>query len=150
MRAVIQRVNSCSVTVDGEVVGKIERGVLALVGFAAADNDTAMEYILNKIIGLRIFEDSDDKMNLSVEDIGGGLMIVPNFTVYGDARKGKRPSYFSGAEPKVAQGIYERFVKKAQEMFKGTVQTGVFQAEMKVALENDGPVTILLDSDKLF
>ena len=149
MRAVIQRTAYARVTVDGEVAGSIGRGIAALVGFKSGDDDKVMDYMLDKIVNLRIFEDENDKMNLSLADIGGELIIVPNFTLYGDARKGRRPGYSSGAAPAEAAPMFEEFVSMAKKLpFK--VESGIFQADMKFELLNDGPVTILLDSDKLF
>lgn len=118
MRAVVQRVERCRVTVDGNVTGQIEKGILVLVGFLSNDGKEVIDYMLNKITGLRIFEDTEGKMNLSVTDIKGGILIVPNFTLYGDARKGKRPSYASGAAPDVAREIYSSFVERAKEIYE--------------------------------
>ena len=132
MRLVLQRVAHASVTIDGEVVGKIDKGILALVGMNTGDDESVFERMFNKITKLRIFEDSEDKMNLSVSDLDYGVLLVPNFTIYADARKGNRPSFAMGAKPDEA------------------MESGVFQADMKVELLNDGPITILLDSDKLF
>lgn len=149
MRAVVQRVSSAMVTVDNKVIGKIEKGLLVLVGIKDSDTEKDMEYIINKIQALRIFEDSEGKMNISVKDIQGSILIVPNFTLYGDARKGARPSFVASGNVDEAQQKYEIFISK----LKSTpipVETGEFQADMKVELVNDGPVTILLDSDKLF
>ena len=150
MRAVIQRVSESEVIVSGETASKIGRGILALVAFSAADNDKTIEYMLNKITGLRIFEDEHDKMNISLADISGELLIVPNFTVYGDVRKGKRPSFIDSAPPDIAEEIFNRFVKYAKDTFGGKVESGVFRADMKVKIVNDGPVTVLIDSDKGF
>ena len=149
MRAVLQRVSYAKVTVDGEVIASINKGIMALVGFQASDDKAVMEYMLNKIIKMRIFEDENQKMNLSVSDIRGELLIVPNFTLYGDARKGNRPSYSFGSKPEEALKQFEEFVNmaKASEI---PSQSGQFQADMKVELLNDGPVTLLLDSDKNF
>ena len=149
MRAVLQRYAKASVTVEGQVVGAIEEGILALVGFLPTDDEKTMDYMLDKIIHLRIFEDVEGKMNLSLKDIGGQLLLVPNFTLYGDARKGRRPGYSTGAAPDVARGMFVRMVEKAKET-EIPVQSGIFQAEMQVELVNDGPVTLLLDSERLF
>ncbi|MGL4344150.1 MAG: D-aminoacyl-tRNA deacylase [Cellulosilyticaceae bacterium] len=149
MRAVVQRVLEASVTIDSECISKIGRGALVLVGIKADDTDQDIEYIVKKISGLRIFEDEEGKMNLSVADIGGEILIVPNFTLYGNAVKGMRPSFIASGSVEEAKNKYEKFVARLKESgvpFK----TGVFQADMKVALINDGPVTILLDSSKLF
>ncbi len=149
MRGVIQRVSWAKVSVDGNVVGEIKRGIMVLVGMINSDDEKVMDYMLEKIVNLRIFEDENDKMNLSLKDIEGELLIVPNFTLYGDARKGRRPSYAIAASPKEAEGIFEEFVRRAKELHL-KVETGIFQAEMKVELLNDGPVTILLDSERNF
>jgi D-tyrosyl-tRNA(Tyr) deacylase len=149
MRAVVQRTLQARVVVEDKCVGEISNGILLLVGFATDDNESSVDYILDKTINLRIFEDSEGKMNLSLADIGGGLLIVPNFTLYGDTRKGRRPGYSSGAPPAVAEQIYNRFVESAREKFP-KVEVGVFQAEMQVELTNDGPVTLLLDSTRVF
>lgn len=149
MRAVIQRCGYASVKVDGKTVGEINRGIMALVGFIPSDDEKTMDYILEKISNLRIFEDEDEKMNLSLLDIKGELLIVPNFTLYGDARKGRRPGFSSAASPQDAQAMFEKLIEKAKEL-PMKVESGIFQADMKVELMNDGPVTILLDSEKLF
>lgn len=148
MRAVLQRVAYASVKVNGEVVGKTEKGVLLLVGIDSGDDEKDFQYILDKTVNLRIFEDKNDKMNLSVADIGGGVLIIPNFTVYADARKGRRPSFVMAAKPEDAEIIFNKFCEKAREFYEN-VQTGIFRADMKVELLNDGPVTIILDSDKI-
>lgn len=150
MRAVLQRVTEASVTVDGQVIGEIGKGIMVLFGMLGTDDEKTMEYMLDKVVNLRIFEDENGKMNLSLLDIQGELLIVPNFTLYGDARKGRRPGYSSGAAPDVAAGLFERLCEKAKKMPVQKVATGEFQADMKVALVNDGPVTLLLDSEKLF
>lgn len=149
MRAVLQRVSRASVTVDGETVGAIGRGVMALIGVMDSDDEKVMDYMLEKIVNLRIFEDENDKLNLSLEDIKGELLIVPNFTLYGDARKGRRPGYSSGAAPAVAEGIFEKLMEKAKAL-PVHVEFGRFQTHMMVELVNDGPVTLLLDSEKNF
>lgn len=149
MRAVLQRVSHGSVIVEGKTAGKIEKGILVLVGIDGSDNEEVFKYMFDKISGLRIFSDENDKMNLSVMDIKGGILIVPNFTIYADARKGKRPSFAGGASPQAAKSIFEEFVKYAKESYE-KVESGVFGADMKVELLGDGPVTILLDSDRLF
>jgi D-tyrosyl-tRNA(Tyr) deacylase len=149
MRAVIQRVKHASVQVDNNIVANINEGVLVLVGFIDTDNQKVIDYMLDKIINLRIFEDENDKMNLSVKDIQGEIIIVPNFTLYGDCRKGRRPSYSTAAKPDNAKIIYNQFVSTAKEKYHN-VQEGIFQADMKVNLLNDGPITLLLDSEKEF
>lgn len=150
MRAVLQRVSEASVTVDGQVIGEIGKGIMVLFGMLGTDNEKTMEYMLDKVVNLRIFEDENGKMNLSLLDVEGELLIVPNFTLYGDARKGRRPGYSGGASPEVASELFAQLCEKAKAMPIQKVQTGQFQADMKVALINDGPVTLLLDSEKLF
>ncbi|MBO5560713.1 MAG: D-tyrosyl-tRNA(Tyr) deacylase [Firmicutes bacterium] len=150
MRIVLQRVKYARVNVDDECVGSIGRGVLALVGINTGDDIKVIDNMLKKMSSLRIFEDEDDKMNLSAADIGGGILLIPNFTIYADARKGTRPSFAMGAKPDEAKEVFELMVKRAKETLTTDVQSGIFQADMKVELLNDGPVTILLDSDKLF
>ncbi|NLI89372.1 MAG: D-tyrosyl-tRNA(Tyr) deacylase [Epulopiscium sp.] len=149
MRAVVQRVSEASVTVDNEVIGQIGQGLLVLVGIKASDSEKDMDYIINKLQGLRIFEDNDGKMNISVKDVEGSILIVPNFTLYGDARKGARPSFIAAGGIEEAHQKYDIFVEKLQSI-DIPVEFGEFQADMQVNLINDGPVTILLDSDKMF
>jgi D-aminoacyl-tRNA deacylase len=149
MRAVIQRVSSAKVTVEDEITGHIARGLLVLVGVTATDTETDADYLADKIAGLRIFEDADGKMNLSVAQIHGSILTVSQFTLYGDARKGRRPSFDSAARPEQAKQLYDYFVEKIRAAGL-PCETGRFQAEMQVELVNDGPVTILLDSSKLF
>ncbi|WP_145034159.1 D-aminoacyl-tRNA deacylase [Caulifigura coniformis] len=149
MRAVVQRVSSASVTVAGEVTGQIGRGYLVLLGIANDDRQDDLIYLAQKVIGLRIFEDADGKMNLSLADVGGAMLVVSQFTLYGDCRKGRRPSFIEAARPEVAEPLYRSFV--AEVRGQGiTVETGRFQTEMQVSLVNDGPVTILVDSRKQF
>ena len=149
MRAVIQRVSRASVTVDGKVTGAIERGLLVLLGVGQVDSERDAEYLAEKIAGLRIFEDENEKMNLSVLDVGGAVLAVSQFTLYGDVRKGKRPSFDAAARPERAKELYDYFVARVRA--KGLrCETGVFQAMMRVELVNEGPVTILLDSGKGF
>ncbi len=149
MRAVIQRVSNAKVTVDNEITGSIGLGLLVLLGVSTSDSETDADYLAEKITGLRIFEDSEGKMNLSVTDVKGSILAVSQFTLYGDARKGRRPSFDSAARPEQAKKLYDYFVEKIRATGL-KCETGRFQAEMKVALVNDGPVTILLDSQKLF
>jgi D-tyrosyl-tRNA(Tyr) deacylase len=149
MRAVIQRVKSASVTVNGEIVGKIGKGILVLLGVAADDSEKDAVYLVEKTLNLRIFEDAEEKMNLSLLDISGELLVVSQFTLYGDARKGRRPSFIDAAPPEKANSLYEYFVSAASNQLL-RVETGKFQAMMDVSLINDGPVTILLDSRKIF
>ena len=149
MRIIVQRVSQASVTVDGKVVGEIKKGLMVLVGFEKEDNQVDYDYIANKITGLRVFEDKEGRMNLSVQDVYGGILIIPNFTLYGDVRKGFRPSFSDSAPVPEAKFHYDAFLKTLQAFFP-LVESGVFQADMKVALINDGPVTIMLDSKRLF
>lgn len=149
MRAVVQRVRSCAVTVDGRETGAIERGLLVYLGVGRADEERDARYVTDKILGLRIFPDDAGKMNLSVRDVGGGVLVVSQFTLYGDAREGRRPSYTEAADPKKARELYERSVQMLRESGI-TVATGEFQASMEVSYTNLGPVTILVDSEKKF
>lgn len=149
MRAVVQRVSRSSVTVEGQVTGEIKKGLMVLLGVAEGDTEKDAEYIANKVAGLRIFEDSEDKMNLSVKDVGGDILAVSQFTLLGDVRKGKRPSFSDAARPDAANELYKKFISFLQQ--DGLhVEEGVFQTHMMVELVNDGPVTILLDSKKTF
>ena len=149
MRAVIQRVTRASVTVDGEIVGAIGKGLVALLGIARDDTEKDATYLVEKIAALRIFDDADGVMNVSVKDVNGALLIVSQFTLYGDVRRGLRPSWIEAAAPEVAEGLYDFFVAQARKLIP-RVATGSFRAMMQVDLVNDGPVTILLDSRKLF
>jgi D-aminoacyl-tRNA deacylase len=149
MRAVVQRVTRAQVTVDEEIVGKIGRGLLVLLGVAHADSEGDADYLADKIAGLRIFEDENGKMNLDTAAIGGGILVVSQFTLYGDVRRGKRPSFDAAAPPERARQLYEYFVERIRATGL-PCQTGRFQEMMQVELVNDGPVTILLDSAKTF
>ena len=149
MRAVVQRVTRASVTVDREIIGEIGNGLVVLVGIARDDTKVEAAYLVDKIAALRIFDDAEGKMNLSVKDVGGGLLIISQFTLYGDVRRGLRPSWIDAAPPEIAEPLYEFFVRQAKSTVD-EVATGRFQAMMQVELVNDGPVTILLDSAKLF
>lgn len=149
MRAVIQRVSRARVTVAGEVTGEIKRGLLVLLGVSTSDTEADAAYLADKVTGLRIFEDDQEKMNLSVADVKGEVLAVSQFTLYGDSRKGKRPSFDGAARPELAKQLYELFVKKIRAAGL-PCETGRFQAMMEVELVNDGPVTILLDSTKAF
>jgi len=149
MRAVIQRVSRAKVTVNGETTGEIGNGLLVLLGVATGDTDADAAYLAEKIVGLRIFEDSEGKMNLSVADTAGAVLIVSQFTLYGDVRRGKRPSFDAAAPPQHARRLYEYFVDKIRTAGL-TCETGRFQETMQVELVNEGPVTILLDSTKTF
>ncbi len=149
MRAVVQRVKKASVAVEGETIASIGLGILVLLGIADDDTQKDMEYIAEKCVNLRIFEDAEDVMNLSLQDVEGELLLVSQFTLYGDARKGRRPSYIKAAPPEQARDLFLQCVHVFREKC-GRLQTGKFQAEMDVSLVNDGPVTILLDSRKEF
>ena len=144
MRAVLQRVSRAKVTVDREVVGEIGNGLLVLLGVGVGDVDADAVYLADKILNLRIFDDTNGKMNLSLTDVGGGLLVVSQFTLYADASRGRRPSYIGAAAPDEANRLYEFFVTEARKSV-ADVQTGRFQAMMDVELVNDGPVTIILD-----
>lgn len=148
MRAVIQRVTSAGVKVDGNTIGKIGHGLLIFLGVGDGDTETDLKYIADKAMGLRIFSDENDKMNLNVSDIGGEILVISQFTLYGDCRKGRRPNFTASMEPVKANELYERFIGYLRENGM-TVQHGEFGADMKVELLNDGPVTILLDSSKI-
>lgn len=149
MRAVVQRVIGSRVTVCGQVTGEIKNGLNVLLGVGQEDTDKDIQYLAEKIVNLRIFEDESGKMNLSLLDTGGSLLIVSQFTLYGDCRKGKRPSYDRAARPEAAEELYNRFVDYCRNM-NVRVETGKFQAMMLVEINNDGPVTLLLDSRKEF
>lgn len=149
MRAVIQRVSRAKVSVGKEVTGEIGRGLLVLLGVSVRDMEKDAAYLVEKTLNLRIFEDAEDKMNLSLLDISGELLVVSQFTLYGDATRGRRPSFIDAAPPERANRLYENFVAEARKQVK-KVHTGRFQAMMDVELVNDGPVTILLDSEKKF
>jgi D-tyrosyl-tRNA(Tyr) deacylase len=146
MRAVVQRVDSAKVEVDGVVTGEIERGLLVYLGIGKGDGEAERAYVLSKIVGLRIFEDADGKMNESVVDVGGALLVVSQFTLYGDVRRGRRPSFESAMPPAEAEREYEAFVAAAREHLR--VETGRFRAHMLVSSVNVGPVTIWIDSAK--
>ena len=149
MRAIIQRVKEARVDVDGQTVGKIGEGMLVLLGAEKDDSGVDTEYLAEKILTLRIFEDGEGKMNLSVADTGGSLLVVSQFTLYGDCRKGRRPSFDKAAPPEVAEALYEEFVSKLRAR-GARVETGRFRAMMDVHLVNWGPVTLMLDSKKEF
>lgn len=145
MKAVIQRVSHAQVEVDQQIVGRIDRGLVVLLGVQEGDSERDLAFLVDKTIGLRIFPDANDKMNLSVCDVGGSLLIVSQFTLLGDCRKGKRPSFVQAAAPEIAKQMYEQFVAKVRQQGL-VVETGIFQADMQVSLCNSGPVTIVLDS----
>ncbi|MDO5111502.1 MAG: D-aminoacyl-tRNA deacylase [Clostridia bacterium] len=148
MRAVVQRVKSASVSVKGNTIGEIAKGYMVLLGVEDVDTAADMEYICDKLLGLRVFEDAEGKMNLDILDIGGSILLISQFTLYGDARKGRRPSFIKAARPETAIPLYEAAIARLGAQLP--VATGEFGAEMDVALVNDGPVTILLDSKKTF
>ncbi len=149
MRCVVQRVSEASVAVNGETVGAVGPGLMVLIGVSAEDTDADLKYMTEKVPNLRIFDDENGVMNRSVLDAGGGILAVSQFTLYGDARGGRRPSYIRAAKPDEANAMYERLVAAWRD--KGIhVETGRFRTEMKVSLVNDGPVTILIDSEKAF
>ena len=148
MRAVVQRVSEASVTIDGAVKGSIGKGYMVLLGVEDIDEKEDLDYICDKLIGLRIFEDPDGKLNLDIRDIGGEILLISQFTLYGDARKGRRPGFIKAARPEKAIPMYDVAIRRLSEVLH--VETGEFGADMKVALVNDGPVTILLDSKRTF
>jgi D-tyrosyl-tRNA(Tyr) deacylase len=148
MRAVVQRVSRAKVTIEGEVRGQIGRGYMVLLGIEENDRETDLDYICEKLVGLRIFEDEAGKMNLAVTDVGGSILLISQFTLYGDARKGRRPGFIRAARPEKAIPLYEAAIAKLRESVP--VETGEFGADMQVELVNDGPVTILLDSERIF
>ena len=145
MRAVVQRVSSASVCLEGEKVSSIDQGLLVLLGVSGKDTAADAEWLVEKIVNLRVFEDEERKLNRSLLDVGGKLLVVSQFTLYGNCRKGRRPSFVEAAPPEVADALYNVFVTKAKER-NIPVQTGVFQAHMMVELVNDGPVTLIIDT----
>lgn len=147
MKAVVQRVNNSSVTVDGSITGKIEKGLNVLLGVVNGDGEPEAVLLAGKIARLRIFCDENDKMNLSLTDIGGGALVVSQFTLCADTRKGNRPSFTNSAPPKEAERLYKLFIKELEKAGVKRVEKGVFAADMTVEIENDGPVTIILDTD---
>lgn len=146
MKTVIQRVSKASVTVDGKVISSIESGLLVLLGIEDADSDADIDWLVQKIVNLRIFNDANDVMNLSVKDMDGDIIVVSQFTLHALTKKGNRPSYIKASKPDVAIPIYEKFVQKLESVLGKKVGTGIFGADMKVALLNDGPVTITIDT----
>ncbi|MDI3472746.1 MAG: D-aminoacyl-tRNA deacylase [Thermotogaceae bacterium] len=150
MRAVLQRVKTSKVTVDSKVVGQISKGIMALIGVGRNDSFDDIKWLAEKIVNLRIFEDENGKMNLSLLDVKGELLLVSQFTLFGDCRRGRRPSFTDAAEPSLARELFERFVEYVRDTYPVRVETGVFQEHMEVELINDGPVTLLLDSKKTF
>ena len=149
MRSVVQRVSRAQVTVDDAVVGKIGAGLMVLLGVEKGDTTQDVKYMADKIVGLRVFQDDQDKMNLSLNDVGGGILAVSQFTLLGDTRKGRRPSFIHAADPETGNRLYEEWVQYTRGLGIH-VETGQFQTDMQVELVNDGPVTILLDSRKSF
>jgi len=149
MRAVVQRVTRARVTVADQVTGEIQNGLVVLLGIARDDTKDDADYLVPKIIALRIFDDAEGRMNFSVKDIDGGLLVVSQFTLYGDVRRGLRPSWSDAAAPEIAEPLYEYFVESSRKLL-GRVETGSFRKMMQVELVNDGPVTILLDSRRQF
>jgi len=146
MRALIQRVSQAQVDVSAQTIGRIDRGLLILLGITHEDEQSDIDYLIRKITNLRIFNDEGGKMNLSVQDVGGGLLVVSQFTLYGSTQKGNRPAYTRSAGPDIAIPLYERFVAQLRQQFAGPVATGEFGASMQVILCNEGPVTLMLDS----
>ncbi len=148
MKFVIQRVTHASVTVDRDVLGKIEKGFMVLIGVEDSDTQAVADKMISKMLGLRIFEDEAGKMNLALKDVGGGLLLISQFTLYADCKKGNRPSFVKAGKPDMAEPMYEYIIEKCREQIENT-QKGQFGADMKVELLNDGPVTIVLDSHEL-
>ncbi|MBI94988.1 MAG: D-tyrosyl-tRNA(Tyr) deacylase [Flammeovirgaceae bacterium] len=146
MRVVVQRVSQSNVKVSGEVVGEINEGLMVLVSFVDEDNDTDLGWMTKKIINLRIFNDDEGKMNRSVQDIGGDILLISQFTLHGSTKKGNRPSFIKAANPDFANVMYERFIKVLEQSLGKEIQTGEFGGDMKVSLVNDGPTTIIIDS----
>lgn len=149
MRAVVQRADSAKVDADGIPAGRIGKGMVVFIGFRSSDGTKEFEYMTDKLLGLRIFEDENGKMNRSVTQTGGGVLLIPNFTLYGDARKGRRPDFMLSSDSAIAAGQFEEFCSYFRRLFP-LLETGVFKTEMKVEVHNDGPVTILLDSERNF
>ena len=146
MRVVVQRVSHSNVKVAGEVIGKINEGLMVLVSFVDEDNDTDLGWMTKKIINLRIFNDDEGKMNRSVQDVGGDILLISQFTLHGSTKKGNRPSFIKAAKPDFANVMYERFIKVLEQSLGKEIQTGEFGGDMKVSLVNDGPTTIIIDS----
>ena len=146
MKVVVQRVSQSNVKVSGEVIGEIKEGLMVLVSFVDEDNDTDLGWMTKKIINLRIFNDDEGKMNRSVQDIGGDILLISQFTLHGSTKKGNRPSFIKAAKPDFANVMYERFIKVLEQSLGKEIQTGEFGGDMKVSLINDGPTTIIVDS----
>ena len=146
MRAVIQRVSQSNVKVSGEVIGEIKGGLMVLVSFVDEDNDTDLDWITKKIVNLRIFNDDEGKMNRSIQDVDGDILLISQFTLHGSTKKGNRPSFIKAAKPDTANVMYEKFIKILEQSLGKEIQTGEFGGDMKVSLVNDGPTTIIIDS----
>jgi D-tyrosyl-tRNA(Tyr) deacylase len=146
MRIVVQRVSEASVRIEDRIVGSISKGLMVLVGIETTDVQTDADYLVQKLVNLRIFNDEEGKMNLSIQDVGGELLVVSQFTLHASTKKGNRPSYIRAARPEQAIPLYSYFIEQAQKEVKSKIQTGEFGADMKVSLVNDGPVTIIIDS----
>jgi D-tyrosyl-tRNA(Tyr) deacylase len=146
MRIVIQRVSEASVTIEGSIQGKIDRGFLVLLGIEELDTEEDADFLIGKLVGMRVFSDPDGKMNLSIQDVQGAFLVVSQFTLHASTKKGNRPSFIKAARPEQANPLYEYFVNRLRAFSELQVETGIFGADMKVALVNDGPVTILMDS----
>ena len=146
MRVVVQRVSQSNVKVSGEVIGEIKEGLMVLVSFIDEDNDTDLDWMTKKIINLRIFNDDEGKMNRSVQDVGGDILLISQFTLHGSTKKGNRPSFIKAAKPDFANVMYEKFIKILEQSLGKRIQTGEFGGNMKVSLVNDGPTTIIIDS----
>ena len=146
MRVVVQRVSQSNVKVSGVVIGEIKEGLMVLVSFVDEDNDTDLGWMTKKIINLRIFNDDEGKMNRSVQDVGGDILLISQFTLHGSTKKGNRPSFIKAAKPDFANVMYERFIKVLEQSLGKEIQTGEFGGDMKVSLVNDGPTTIIIDS----
>ena len=146
MRVVVQRVSQSNVKVSGEVIGEINEGLMVLVSFVDEDNDTDLDWMTKKIINLRIFNDDEGKMNRSVQDVSGDILLISQFTLHGSTKKGNRPSFIKAAKPDFANVMYERFIKVLEQTLGKEIQTGEFGGDMKVSLINDGPTTIIIDS----
>ena len=146
MRVVVQRVSQSNVKVSGEVIGEIKEGLMVLVSFIDEDNDTDLDWMTKKIVNLRIFNDDEGKMNRSVQDVGGDILLISQFTLHGSTKKGNRPSFIKAAKPDFANVMYEKFIKILEQSLGKRIQTGEFGGDMKVSLVNDGPTTIIIDS----
>ena len=149
MKAVVQRVSNAAVTVDGSITGEIEKGLLVLLGVGKNDCEEDADHLASKIAGLRIFTDDNDKMNLSLDSVDGSVLVISNFTLFGDCSHGKRPSFFDAARPETAEPLYEYFCGALRRCGVKKVEKGIFGADMKVSLLNDGPVTLILDTEQM-